>query len=107
MGVDMRRKGTGSKVFAWLLSFVMTLSLVPAVPQRAVAADDLAFREGHIKVSGEVTVAADKQLVQDLRWTFPFENPLRPGEGIADPGRPYKYVIWQSRKATNSDTWSD
>lgn len=103
----MRRKGTGSKVFAWLLSFVMTLSLVPAVPQRAVAADDLAFREGHIKVSGEVTVAADKQLVQDLRWTFPFENPLRPGEGIADPGRPYKYVIWQSRKATSSDTWSD
>ncbi|WP_251158339.1 InlB B-repeat-containing protein [Caniella muris] len=102
----MRRKGAGSKVFAWVLSFVMTLSLVPAVPQRAVAADDLSFEEGHIKVTGKVTVASDKQLVQDLRWSFPFENPLRPGEGIADPGRPYKYVIWQSKKATSSDTWS-
>lgn len=114
----MKCKGLATKIFAWLLSFVMALTLVPVAPQPALAengarsvsaqadSDDLQFKEGHIKVSGKVTVASDKQLVQDLKWTFPFENPLRPGEGIADPGRPYKYIIWQSKKATSSNAWS-
>lgn len=68
---------------------------------------DPPYEEGKINLTGKVSLADDKQLVQDLRWSFPFENPQRPGEGIADPGRPYKYVIWQSKKSTGSDSWSN
>lgn len=68
---------------------------------------DPPYEEGKINLTGKVSLADDKQLVQDLRWSFPFENPQRPGEGIADPGKPYKYVIWQSKKSTGSDSWSN
>ena len=112
-----------------LLTCCLVLAFLPTLSQSAYAAGsaskapddsipieyfsaqdtdyDPPYEEGKINLTGKVSLADDKQLVQDLRWSFPFENPQRPGEGIADPGRPYKYVIWQSKKSTGSDSWSN
>ena len=120
---------TIKKAMSVLLACCLALAFLPTLSQSAYAAGstskafddsipieyfsaqdtdyDPPYEEGKINLTGKVSLADDKQLVQDLRWSFPFENPQRPGEGIADPGRPYKYVIWQSKKSTGSDSWSN
>ncbi len=62
--------------------------------------------EGKINLNGYYLVGGDGQLTQELEWTFPYVNPLMPDEGNPDPGRPYKYRIWQSKKSATADEWS-
>ncbi|MEY8436907.1 InlB B-repeat-containing protein [Atopobiaceae bacterium 24-176] len=101
----MKLRRLSMALVAAVVATVLFLQLAPTVSLARV--EDPVFEEGKINLVGEVTLAADKKLVQDLRWSFPFENPLRPGEGIADPGRPYKYVIWQAKRSTGDASWSD
>ena len=95
------------KAVSVLLTCCLALAFLPTLSQSAYAAGsaskafddsipieyfsaqdtdyDPPYEEGKINLTGKVSLADDKQLVQDLRWSFPFENPQRPGEGIADP----------------------
>ncbi len=62
------------------------------------------YEEGKINLNGFYTVGNDGALMANLEWTYPYKNPLT-GEGV-DPGRPYKYRMWQSKK--NKDgTWTE
>ncbi len=64
------------------------------------------YEEGKINLNGYYTVANDGGITAELEWSFPYENPQRPGEGMADPARPYTYRMWQSKKNENG-TWSN
>ncbi len=57
-------------------------------------------------MNGYYTVANDGGITAELEWSFPYENPQRPGEGMADPARPYTYRMWQSKKNENG-TWTN
>ena len=62
------------------------------------------YEEGKINLNGFYTVGNDGALMANLEWTYPYKNPLT-GEGV-DPGRPYKYRMWQSKK--NKDgSWTE
>ncbi|WP_059004556.1 isopeptide-forming domain-containing fimbrial protein [Bittarella massiliensis (ex Durand et al. 2017)] len=63
------------------------------------------YEKGKINLDGYYTVGSDGKLSQKLEWSFPFENPLRPGEGLSDPSRPYAYQLWQSKKGADGN-WS-
>ncbi|SCJ40204.1 fimbrial isopeptide formation D2 domain [Anaerotruncus sp. 2789STDY5834896] len=107
------------------LSLLMTLSLVlslfvPLVPVTAWAADSGTvgtaedvpegyeppqYERGAINLNGYYTVGSDGKLSQKLEWSFPFENPMQPGQDLVDPSRPYAYQLWQSKKAADG-SWS-
>lgn len=71
--------------------------LAKAKPDQPEGYESPAFEEGKIHVNGFYVVASDGQLSEYLEWSFPYRNPLQ--EGIyPDPGRPYRYVMWQSKK---------
>lgn len=62
------------------------------------------YEKGKINLDGYYTVGSDGKLSQKLEWSFPYQNPLRP-ELMPDPAKPYKYKLWQSKKAENG-SWS-
>ena len=64
------------------------------------------FEEGKINVNGYYVVANDGQLSEYLEWSFPYRNPLQEEDDYPDPGRPYRYVMWQAKKNTDG-TWGD
>ncbi len=110
------------------LSLLMTLSLVlslfvPLIPVTAWAADSGTvgtaedvpegyeppqYERGAINLNGYYTVGSDGKLSQKLEWSFPFENPERPGQGMPDPTRLYSYQLWQSKQSTDGSwtTWA-
>lgn len=63
------------------------------------------YEKGKINLDGYYTVGSDGKLSQKLEWSFPFENPLQPGQGLSDPSRPYAYQLWQSKRGADG-SWS-
>lgn len=116
-------KGKMKKKFlSILLAASMMISLMPNFPYETLmnvsakeSSDTTAerkddgyispeYEEGKINLNGFYTVGNDGALMANLEWTYPYKNPLT-GEGV-DPGRPYKYRMWQSKK--NKDgTWTE
>lgn len=105
------------KAMSVLLTCCLALAFLPVLTQPAYAAggDSPVKPEGyvppqyeaeHINLNGYYSVADDGQIMAELEWTRPVENPLRPGEGMADPGRPYTFKMWQSKKHENG-AWSN
>ena len=104
------------KIFLTFLMISMIFSLVTSFPfglTKTVSSKDNKTgaeeyvppvqEEGKINLNGFYTVGNDGALMANLEWTYPYTNPLT-GEGV-DPGRPYKYRMWQSKK--NADgSWT-
>ena len=100
------------KFLSILLAASMMISLMPNFPYETLmkvsakeSSDTTAerkddgyispeYEEGKINLNGFYTVGNDGALMANLEWTYPYKNPLT-GEGV-DPGRPYKYRMWQS-----------
>ncbi len=105
------------KIFLTFLMISMIFSLVTSFPfglTKTVSSKDNKTgaeeyvppvqEEGKINLNGFYTVGNDGALMANLEWTYPYTNPLT-GEGV-DPGRPYKYRMWQSKK--NADgSWTE
>ena len=64
------------------------------------------YEKGKINVNGYYVVANDGQLSEYLEWSFPYDNPLQEEGKYPDPGRPYRYVMWQSKKNANG-SWGN
>lgn len=64
------------------------------------------FEEGKINLNGYYVVAKDGQLTEYLEWSFPYKNPLQQ-DLFPDPGRPYRYVMWQSKRNSTGKYDSD
>lgn len=106
------------KAMSVLLTCCLALAFLPVLTQPAYAAGGDSpvkpegyvppqYEEHHINMNGYYSVAGDGQIMAELEWTFPVENPLKaPGNGEADPGRPYSYKMWQSKKNDNG-TWTN
>ncbi|MGI6094227.1 MAG: isopeptide-forming domain-containing fimbrial protein [Lachnospiraceae bacterium] len=97
------------KVLSFFLICVLMLALLPGAAVQNISAAPTGsqkpadyvrpvYEEGKINLNGYYTVANDGQVTAELEWSFPYENPQRPGEGMADPARPYNYRMWQSKQ---------
>ncbi len=108
---------TIKKAVSVLLTCCLVLAFLPLLSQPAYAAGGGTpekpegyvppqYEAEHINLNGYYSVADDGQIMAELEWTRPVENPLRPGEGMADPGRPYTFKMWQSKRNDNG-SWTN